>query len=206
MTFRCCWIALVILCLGSPTEIIAQNNHFDARLKLGISTSQIDGDGYGGFNKVGVAGGIGISRQLSDLKSISFDILWVQKGSVDPANANIGKFSIYKIKTNYIDIPVTYTYLYKKVGLEGGLSANVFINSSESNGISKVPNTFTFNRFELAFIAGLSHKLNDKLIVSGRYSRAISPSSGYFIKTNFGLFGGSYNEVVYITLNYNLSQ
>lgn len=199
-------VALVFTLLGYGAITNAQKTNFDARLKLGISTSQIDGDGYGGFNKVGITGGIGISRQLSDLASISFDMLWVQKGSVDPANANIGKFSVYRIRTNYIDIPVTYSYLYKKIGLEGGLSANVFISSSESNGISKVPNTFNFNRFELAFVAGLSHQLNDKIIVSGRYSRAISPSSGYFIKTNFGLFGGSYNEVVYITLNYILNQ
>ena len=44
-------------------------NRFNAGVKVGISTSQVEGDTYGGFNKAGIDGGITITAKLNLIKS-----------------------------------------------------------------------------------------------------------------------------------------
>ena len=81
---------------------------------MGLSTSQVDGDGYGGYNKAGLIFGGYVLRPFSERWSGLLQIKYWDKGSTD-GNAfyNVNN-SVYKLRLHYLEIPVLLQLSLKK--------------------------------------------------------------------------------------------
>ena len=91
-------ILLVLINLG----IQAQN--FNAGLTLGIAATQVDGDGYGGFDKAGPIGGIWVSRNFHRNWFGRMELRYTQKGSYAKTSTETSSF--YRMRLHYFEVPL----------------------------------------------------------------------------------------------------
>ena len=80
----------------------AQN--FGGGIILGLSTSQVDGDNLGGFNKAGLLVGAFANTSISEFYAFQMEITYIQKGSNNPKmnDSEHKKFRIKDISSSYI--------------------------------------------------------------------------------------------------------
>jgi hypothetical protein len=185
----------------------SQGTRFNAGIRGGVAGTQIAGDGYKGFDKAGVIAGPYVSTQFTDKFGAKLEMLYIQKGSWDPADPEKGKFESYRINLSYIELPVMATYKLGKFNWETGVSFGTLLSSSqedENGPISEQMAFLEFNDFELAVNLGLTYSLSDRFVVNVRYSRSFLPIANEVIfRPRFGgFFGGSYNTVAQFTINY----
>lgn len=142
----------------------------------GVTASQVDGDSYSGFNKLGLTAG-GFVNQY-----IEFDIYWqaeikyVSKGvykgpgDYDP--------TLYRSAYHILELPLSAHYLYdEKIQVELGLSPEVLLGEVFSDESGKLdPSTYPDNRrFGLSVFAGLSYWFSKSAGVNLRYTNSAIP-------------------------------
>jgi hypothetical protein len=170
----------------------SQSTRFNAGIRAGVAGTQIAGDGYEGFNKAGVIAGPYVSTQFSDKFGGKLEMLYIQKGSWDPADPENGKFESYRINLSYIELPLMATYKLGKFDWETGVSFGTLLSSSqedENGPISEQMAFLEFKTFELAVNLGLTYSLTDRFAVNVRYSRSFLPIANEVIfRPRFGGF------------------
>lgn len=182
---------------------------FKAGISAGITTTQIDGDGYGGFDKAGITAGGFVNNNFGSEKwSAQMELLYVQKGSRRPPNLEKG-ITLYQINLSYVEIPVLAKFRHKKLVYEAGLSYGQLIRHREFDMSGEIFNRPPFKKTELAFNGGLSVSLSEKLSLNARFVRSVLPVRDFVILARYGFFGfigGSYNTVVSYSLRYQFGK
>ena len=88
------------------TTVMAQALRFDGGPVAGINASQVQGDDYTGFNKLGLSGGAFIDiRNPDNYWGIRLEMHYAEKGSRRGGDPEVGTTTI-ELRMNYIDIPV----------------------------------------------------------------------------------------------------
>ncbi|MCU4155189.1 PorT family protein [Carboxylicivirga sp. A043] len=151
---------------------------FRAGPLLGMSFSQVDGDSFVGYNKVGLNLGAFVSRQISEQWDIQLDIAYIQKGSHEPQDAEKRIFE-YKIALSYIQFPLVARYRYKQFSGEAGISVGALLNSEEEyDGIPVDEddnfNPIPFQNVEWATVFGLNYHITDRLWINARWLYSIN--------------------------------
>lgn len=182
----------------------ADRDAFNAGLKLGICTSQIDGDRWGGFNKIGPTGGFFVNRALSPKIEGQLEILYTNRGSRLWPSAKNGNAS-YRISLHYIDIPILAKFWLWKFQFEAGIINGIFFGSHESDAFGTVvfPMYPRWNRYELALGLGVNVPISEKWSINARFHRSMLPAASYKETNSLLVFlSGSYHRAVMFTLNY----
>ena len=176
---------------------------FKAGATLGFSTTQIDGDGYAGWNKAGVVGGLFVNSPISKKIEAEFQMTYIMKGSQRPADPDNGNFDYYRISMGYIEVPLLFRWKGRKFFYEAGPSLGVLIASHEEDINGEVPLPFhDFKSTEFALHLGLGYKITDKIHTNVRLSHSVTPVSNEAKLTRWGIFGGSYNQAIIFALKY----
>ena len=152
---------------------------FKASVIGGGNFAQVDGDHIGGYNKLGLHVGIGINHDITEFKSVGFEMLYAQKGSKLVNDPKATLQPIYIIKSTYIDFPMVYTQKLRSidaVSLHTGLSLNVNISGTIDDGIRI--SEAGFNPIEMAFLLGGTYYVNDQLGLRVRHAYSINKISG----------------------------
>lgn len=98
----------------------------------GINVTQVDGDNINGFRNVGVNTGLGAFIRLPKNLSTSFEVLYSQKGSRTSLNEEINLGTEYKLRLDYIDIPILFNYHDKDRAIFGaGVIVSNLVKSKE---------------------------------------------------------------------------
>ncbi|MES2837490.1 MAG: porin family protein [Bacteroidota bacterium] len=182
---------------------------FSGGVVSGIVASQISGDGLGGFNKFsGQLGGF-ITKKISDTLQVDFQMYYLQKGSRKAANGITGSLFSYKLRLNYIEMPVLFRYNYKnKFNFEGGASAAVLFKSKVSNAFGELPLNDPENRpfrpLEFAWIIGASYPVNKNILIYIRNSNSLIPVRKHQSNSVFRLNWGQYNSVMLFGLQFKV--
>jgi len=142
----------------------------------GITASQVDGDSYSGFNKLGMTTGAFANQY------IVFDMYWqaelkyvmrgVYKGPEDYDQ------TLYRSIYHYLEIPLSVFYLYdEKIGLELGISPEVLLAAVYRDENGKMnPSNFPDNRrFGLSVFVGLSYWFSSSTGLNLRYTNSAIP-------------------------------
>ncbi len=171
-------------------QLNAQSSYFDESQKvfnggllLGANFTQVDGDSYYGYHKVGLNVGGVVYVHFTHSFGASMELIYSQKGSRGEDITGSPAFGTYVEKyfmdLNYIEVPVTLHYIYHNFDLEAGLSYAYLITSSEwieadqPVVIDPVYNRFNSTDFEYVF--GLGRKLYKKLYANIRFQYSIVP-------------------------------
>lgn len=153
---------------------MAQSPYFKADLIGGLNFCQVDGDRFGGYNKIGINGGIGISHEYSEKWTGGFEILYTSKGSkkrIDPKDVNP---QIFILSSKYIEFPIIATYKIqslKELSFSGGISVGVNIGGSVDDGITKTD--ANFNRMEYSLNLGANYLISENVSVRLRHAYSL---------------------------------
>jgi hypothetical protein len=170
-----------------------QAQDFKGGITLGANFSQVDGDQYGGYNKLGLNAGMYIFRDLNEESKIQFEILYSQKGSKKRICTDCAiPDPTFSLRYHYIEIPILYVRSFGEI--EGHIGTGVSINvlaRREDNGI--ISDDDKLNRMEIPVHLGVSYPITDRTKVFLRHSysllRAGNPYSGAtYLFTQNGLY------------------
>ncbi len=196
---------LFIVLMQLPLLVFGQR--FGGGILGGVSASQVDGDSYAGFDKVGLQGGVFVNTFFSDKFGVQMEIKYTGRGARKKTTEEDP--SVYKLSLHYIDIPLMLNFIVqKKFILEAGLVPGyLFASAGEDNG-GKLPKDYLvdFKKVDLDWLLGFRYKITDNLSAGIRYSYSlfsirdyVNSSSNYSVIANlFGYSTGDYNN--YLTM------
>lgn len=206
-----------VSCFLFPSNCSGQQ--FKAGLLAGISTSQVDGDSYAGYDKAGLTGGAFVSTRFSPASkwSASFELTYIQKGSRKVPHPDKGDYTDYSLKLNYAEVPLLVRYAFSpsdstgermKFMLEGGLGFGTLIHSEELLSGAAVPAGTSFQKVDFSLILGINYLLSEHFMLNVRYEYSMMPvrkgatGSYYQNWTNKFLKPGYYNNLLVFSLRY----
>jgi len=201
------FFAIALFSLSSQ-NLSAQR--FEGGIQGGFNFCQVDGDNNGGYNKLGLNGGLFVHYVLQDEKhNIGFDLMYMKKGSRnrrDPQSNSPDLIYHY----HYIEIPVYYRYNQEKYALRAGLNwAYVFSSKYDDGGSAKeirgLKNT------DILWHFGGEYKFNDKLSLLAMYQYSLTTIIDIDrtqINVPFAQFrrNGVYHNLIQVSLKYYLSK
>lgn len=205
---------------GLGAGLFAQQ--FQAGILAGVSTSQVDGDTYAGYNKLGFVAGGFVSTKISSGSKwrASFELSYIQKGSRKIPHPDKGDYTFYKLKFNYVEIPILLKYSFTTIdsmsgwrqernfSLEGGLAFAVLVDSEEEDIGGPVFNASPFQKYDYSAILGLNYFITKHVGFNIRTEYSIFPvrkggtSSYYYNWTHNFLKPGFYNNLIAFSVRY----
>jgi len=197
-------ITLVIITLFVMAVSI-KGQQLNAGFFGGITASQVDGDSYSGFNKLGLTAGFFVNQH------IEYNIYWqaeikygtrgVYKGPSD------NDMTLYRSGYHIVEFPLSVHYLYdERIMVELGTSPEVLVATLfwDENGILD-PSTYPENRrFGLSVFAGIGYWFNEKVMAGLRYTNSAIPFRDPE-EWNHPLYRGYFHNVICLSLTYRFS-
>lgn len=197
--------SILVLLLASPLFVLSQVE-FGGGVKFGAITSQVHGDSYAGFNKIGLSGGFFTDMNFGGASTVLFEILYSQKGSRNNPNTANGDFSFFKLELNYIEIPVTYSHEIGGVDIRAGLYYGYLMNSSQDTGSGEGSVSPPFRKYDIGGHIGAAYDFTeDKAFIELRLSNSIISTRGAPASSSIpglGYDGGGYNTAIQLFLGY----
>jgi hypothetical protein len=194
---------LFILWLALPA-LFTHSQNFEGGVLVGLTASQIDGDAYRGYNKVGLQGGGWVRRMFTYTLGGQMEIRYVQKGALKRNTVDDPTYR--RTALHYIDVPLVAQYVYNKsVVFELGISPEVLIaaKQEDENGSLPIPDP-QFNFFTMSATAGIGYRFLEILSVHFRFSYSILPIRAHPSGQTYLLNQGHYSNVLNIALYYQL--
>jgi len=173
------YIFCLFLCLFTLATSHAQR--FGAGLILGFNASQIDGDFYAGYHKVGLVGGIQGFVAIKDKVDIGIELRYSQLGSRSVAKTQTTA-QPFNATFNYAEIPVTINYKdwyienedYYRLQFHGGLTYARLISTKFKNPDSSFDDLLDFfNDNYLGALLGVTYFFNENIGITGRFTRGL---------------------------------
>jgi len=153
---------------------VSHTQNFVAGPKLGIAFTQVDGDSYAGFHKVGLNLGGFVYRSISKNErwDLQFEIEYIQKGSRKYPDVEMGDYTEYKISLNYIQFPLFLRFNANHFSFEGGVSIGALLSTEELSDGAEIPEDvrIPFKTMEYASIFSVNYHFTKKLWLNARYS------------------------------------
>ena len=119
------WMCILLGGLLATGPLSAQE--FNAGIFGGINASQVDRDGYGGYNNLSLTGGVFVNREFSDGFFWQFEIKYGGRGAYYLGENVVEDF--HKTSFHYIEFPLSVNYLHQdKVEAEIGVSPDILIS------------------------------------------------------------------------------
>ncbi len=202
---------LSVLFFGFCSALSAQQNTFNAGMKLGVAGTQISGDGFAGFRKAGLVGGVFVSRQFNERWGGLMEIQYVRKGSFDPPDPENGKFDQYKIDLQYVEIPLMATFELSQFHWEAGLSIGYLFAHRQEDEFGpirdeNISRLIEMRDLDFSLNIGLNFQASERLYLNVRYNHSVYPiaNTPQWVTGYVGFFGGSYNQTLQFSLGYHI--
>jgi hypothetical protein len=193
------FLAFTLFLCVSVDKLLAQSSSyyeedprtFYAGPIIGGNFTQVDGDNYAGYHKVGITVGGILYANLAEKIAASMEILYSQKG----ATSNMVKESAikgiilnkYRLNLNYAEIPIQLNYFDKRKSHFGaGFSYSQLIGTRETATVTPtsyvVPDfekDYPVKKMDINFIFGGNLHLIKGLFLNIRFQYSLIP-----IRTN----------------------
>ena len=183
----------------------SQAQRFDGYIEGGISTSQISGDALSGFDKAGFMVGVGVVTSISknNKTMMGMEIYDIQKGSRKPSRLDKGDPAFYRLRLNYVEIPLYLKYAandHFQFFIGGALG--VLTGSNEENENGKVAYQVPFNKFDVSVTGGLEYLLSANWRMGIRLIQSVTPVRDFSGNAQTFFNNGQYNNVVAFAVSY----
>ncbi len=152
---------------------------FKAGLVLGLNAAQVNGDDNGGYNKLGLQGGLRGVVILRDKMEILLEMLYSQRGSRSKTNQFPAGL---KINLQYVEVPVMFGYKdwyieeddYYKVQVIGGLMYSRLFSAEIDGSVNHDGEVDNLNNNDYGYTLGAELFLSKHFGFSFRFSRSIN--------------------------------
>lgn len=187
---------------------------FYGGLLAGANFTQLDGDNYAGYHKVGLnLGGIVYTR-LDEHLAASIEILYSQKGAHSNREqmVNNGYIFNYDVRLNYAEVPLQLNYFDRRRSHFGAGIAIARLVSVKEEGRAITPGTtvkfedYPFRKMDYNFVIGGSLHLWKGLFFNARFQYSLLPvrkgTIGNELPPFFAGRGEQYNNVWTVRMMY----
>jgi len=188
-------------------NLVAQK--FDGGILAGGLISQVDGDQWSGFSKIGYLAGGFIHLELSPHSSFQLEMEYIQKGSRMPTYYQENDYHDYLLRLHYLEVPILYQFTFmNRFSVEAGPAADILLGYNEEVDGSEVPNDYPFRRITLAGIVGASGYITKHLKATFRFNYSLlslrqpQPGGGPEAWRKILFEWGQYNNVMSLSLSY----
>ena len=176
---------------------------FKAGVALGMTTSQISGDGLGGWDKFGLTGGAFVSAPFSSKNGFRIGLYYTEKGS--RTKRDTLNFNTFAYRLKYIEVPVQLTFQNGPITILSGLYYGRLIKQDIlSNGAPYAVNP-AFRNYDIGIALGATLQLGEHLFIEGKFSTSVIPTrpSPNFANPNSYYEKGNYNQVLNFLIGRN---
>jgi opacity protein-like surface antigen len=198
-------IALFII----PAVALAQR--FNGGALFGICASQVDGDTYAGFDKVGLQGGVFVNTKFTKAWGAQMEIKYNAKGARKKTSKDDPE--TYSLTLHYIDLPLMINLAIqdKFIFDAGFVPGYLFAKKGEEAGTKMSDEHISaFKKVDVSWLLGLNYKITDNFIANIRYSYSLFSIRDYetvdanysFIANIFGYTNGDYNNFLTMGIYY----
>ena len=200
-------IILAIAFTGLMAAAMGQGR-FDVHISAGLNMSQIDGDGAGRYNHLGMRAGVGTSFTLgNDTDSpwrMVVELAFAQKGSI----AGDETFK-RDISLSYVEMPLmmSYNFMDGHLRVAAGVAPAVLVGATVTDdGTDNQPLADTYKTVDLLpLTASVRYLLTDHLGIEGRYENSMLSVSDKQGSGTYRIFRdnkGTFNRLITIGLTY----
>lgn len=178
--FMLAFAAFLIL---SGVRLQAQS--FDGGLIAGVVTSQIDGDGYGGFHQLGCTGGFFGRIPSEGPSSWQFELKYSLYGAHSDSKEVDYGMSPMSIRLHYVELPVMFRYDLSKLNINGksldfitlelGLSGDFLLRGTQSADFEDNFDNPSWLLFSVTGNVGLQFDINERLGINIRSMNSLTP-------------------------------
>ena len=197
---------LYFIILFASLPCIASSQNFEGGILAGLTASQIDGDNYRGYNKVGLQGGGWVRRMFTYTLGGQMEIRYVQKGALKTNTVDDPTYN--RTALHYIDIPLMCQYIYNKnVIAELGIGPEILMSSKleDENGPLPIVDP-KYNRFTLSAIAGIGYRFLEVFSMHLRFNYSILPIRAHPSGQSYLLNKGHYSNVLSFALYFQIGK
>ena len=178
---RCAIIVFLLIpfLANAQREEGTSKRNFKGGIVAGGVTSQISGDGLGGWDKFGMTAGAWVNVPFSERASATMSMKYINKGSrtkLDTLN-----FNTFAYHLNYIEVPIWFSYAPSKkepdrLVINFGPYASYLLNQKiVSNGFDNLVNP-PFESMDIGLELGVSFWVTPKFCVSLMGSSSVIPT------------------------------
>lgn len=161
----------IILLLAFAGLSGLQAQRFTGGLLLGLNASQIDGDGWGGYNKAGLSVGGFVRYPINRMLGFQPEFRYEQLGSATP--------ELLLLKTSHLTMPLFLTAQTsvelgessREFAFHIGPAAGLLISARDWIGFDY---TAALRRFDLRAVAGFDAEIIKNLSISVEYGYSIA--------------------------------
>jgi hypothetical protein len=197
-------ITILIFLLLFP--VFSYSQQFEGGAVAGLSASQVDGDTYSGFNKLGVLGGGWVRRMFTYTVGGQLEVRYIMKGAYEAENVDAA--FLYRLVLHYADVPVLINYHYReRVLFELGLSPEFLVYHREDDQWGETPEDApSFHKLNMSAIGGIGFIFLKHFMVDVRYNYSVIPIREHASGQTYLLNRGQYNNVLTFSLYYKISK
>jgi hypothetical protein len=184
--------------------IFGTGNGYAQRFKPGVIVGLVTTDLVGtdpsdnDFHKAGFTFGASVNTKLSEKNSLQFEILYTQKGSLQPPDS-ANNFTLYKLNLDYVEVPLMFKHKIKfninkkpvdRFYFEVGPSIGQLVRIKQESTYSYFFNDGVFKKNEVAINIGTGCKIAKNIYFNFRFSNSIIPVTYHSPINNNQLFIG----------------
>jgi len=202
-------IVILIMFLGILHFASAQR--FEGGLLGGFNASQVEGDGFKGYNKPGILAGFYVQTDVAPAVFTGLEIKFSQKGSRKRIKKDDPDPVKYIMRLNYIDIPLFIGFRTNERGaVVAGVSAGYLISGREFNEYGEFvkEDQNPFKNFDLEPFLGFQFAMLDNVDLDLRFALSVLPIRGQpgdNATTSYWL-NNQFNNVISLALYYRLDR
>lgn len=202
------WLLAILFALGGLLSKAQESTtkRFDLGYFIGPSSSQMSGDGLGGFDKFGGTAGLSLRANVSDRSDLLLGMGFISKGSRAPLDTLTRNVFAYRL--NYIQIPVTWQMHWnEKINIHLSPYAAFLVHQSvmankESYTLTEYGGQPAFNDWDFGINAGIGFVFTDNTSIVFEFGQSVVPIRPNPSPTNqFSYYErGNYNSTVSLML------
>lgn len=148
---------------------------FGGGFYAGLTTSQIDGDGLGGFDLPGFQAGFLTDMRLGENSELQLELAFIQKGARQVPDTNNNGVH-YKARLNYIEIPLLYQFEWNYLSFEIGPALDISIGEKEVSNYTEVREIDPpFIPLSLTGIVGFNFHFSESFYLNMRSNISVTP-------------------------------
>jgi len=188
-------LAFTILILLLSTVAFSQKVSFN--IHAGIGGSQVQGDGNGGFQKINIMGGVGITKVFDEEWSMGAELNLAQKGSRESVDPDQNNFEEYTMSLTYLQLPLYARYTTsEKLSFFLGGAIGYLLDSQERDFFGDIESDPEFRSLEFSAVGGVRYQFIEKVSAELRFDQSVIPIRTRDAGNNARLRGRQYNTVV----------
>ena len=206
------YITLVIIVLSFVGLSKASAQSFNGGLIAGATFSQVDGDSYAGFHKIGLTAGGYVNLPVSEHFALQMELKYTQMGA-HSSTKEITEYNYpsYNLTLHYAELPLMLRYDFGHFNVNGKPLDNLAVELGVGldfllkyhGEIEAATQLWRLNFFSVTGNFGVHYAFTDHFGIGARMMYSITPMQTN--PTPQWLFDHSYNKVIQLTLTYNIN-